>query len=101
MTHDDRIQATAIITLLAALFGALWALQRGLAPQAVALTAGLAYGAALALTSPLQAPLGACVITSIKYAAITAAYAVWIAAAGAYAVWKLLRGRRAGTGVFV
>lgn len=100
MTHDDRIQVTAVIALLAALLGALWALQRGFDPQAVALTSALAYGAALAFTGPLQAPLGAAVVTSIKYAVVTAAFAVWVAAAGAYAGWQLLRGRAAAKGVF-
>lgn len=97
MTNDDRIQATAVIALLAALLGALWALQHGLGPQGVALAFGLAYGAALAFTGPLQAPLGESVVTSIKYAAFTAAFAVWVLAAGVYSGWQLLRERRTST----
>lgn len=102
MTNDDRIQTTAVIALLAALLGALWALQREFDPQGVALTSGLAYGAALAFTGPLQAPLGESVVTSIKYATLTTVFAVWVLGAGTYCGWQLLRERRtsASKGVF-
>lgn len=99
MTTDDRIRAAALIALLAALLAALWALQSGLAPQTIALASALAYGAALALTGPLQAPLGESVVTSAKYAGLTAVFAVWVAVAGAYAGWQLLRDRAAARGV--
>lgn len=100
MTDADRTQTTALISLLAALLGTLWALQHGLDPQAVALAAGLAYGVALTLTAPLQAPLGAVLATSAKYTAITLAFSVWIAATGVHAGWQLLRGRGFAKGVF-
>lgn len=102
MTTDDRVQTAAVIALLAALLGALWALQRGFGPQGIALAFGLAYGGALAFTGPLQAPLGESVVTSIKYAAFTTAFAVWGLAVGAYSGWQLLRDRRTSTpkGVF-
>jgi small basic protein len=100
VTNDDRIQVTAVIALLAALLGALWALQHGFDPQGVALVSGLAYGAALAFTGPLQAPLGESVVTSIKYAAVFAVFGVWVLGAGAYAGWQLLRERRSEKGVF-
>lgn len=93
MTHDDRIQATALITLLAALLGALWALQRGCDVQGIALAAGLAYGAALALTGPLQAPLGESVMTSLKYVGLALAFAVSVLISSMYAGWQALRGR--------
>ncbi|WP_326655620.1 hypothetical protein [Streptomyces sp. NBC_01750] len=94
MSDDDRTQATALIALLAALLGTLWALQRGLDPQTVALAAGLAYGIALALTVPLQAPLGDVLATSAKYTGLTLAFSVWIALSGVYAGWELLRNRQ-------
>ncbi|MFJ8982675.1 hypothetical protein [Streptomyces sp. NPDC102282] len=102
MTNEDRIQVTAVIALLVALLGALWALQRGFDPQGVVLAAGLAYGAALAFTGPLQAPLGESVVTSVKYVAVAAVFSVWVLGAGAYAGWQLLRERRTSTskGVF-
>ncbi|MBV9024696.1 MAG: hypothetical protein JO362_13095 [Streptomycetaceae bacterium] len=104
MTYDDRIRATAIIALLAALLaallGALWALQHGLAPESIAWAAGLAYGAVgVLMASALRAPLGAAVVTSIKYAGFTVAFSVWIAVAGTYAALQLLLGR-APKGVF-
>ncbi|MEU6284978.1 hypothetical protein [Streptomyces sp. NPDC047028] len=102
MTTDDRVQTTAVIALLAALLGALWALQRGFDPQGVALTAVLAYGGALAFTGPLQAPLGESVVTSVKYAVVTVVFALWVLGAGVFAGWQLLRERRTATskGVF-
>ncbi|MGW1765045.1 hypothetical protein ACWCQL_13340 [Streptomyces sp. NPDC002073] len=101
MTDADRTQATTLIALLAALLAMLWALQQGLDPQAVALSAVLLYGAALALAAPtLQAPLGAVLSTSAKYVAFTVVFSVWIAATGAHVGWQLLRGRGFGTGVF-
>ncbi|MBV9025215.1 MAG: hypothetical protein JO362_15810 [Streptomycetaceae bacterium] len=94
MTHDDRTRVTAVIALLAALLSTLWALQHGLAPQSIAWTSGLTYGAVGLLTaSALQAPLGAVAVTSVKYAGITMAYSAWIAVAGIYAGCQLLRGR--------
>ncbi|MFE2749625.1 hypothetical protein ACFXKX_35795 [Streptomyces scopuliridis] len=100
MNDDDRTQATAVIALLAALLGTLWALQRGLDPQTVALSAGLAYGAALALAGPLQAPLGAVLATSAKYTGLALALAVGVILSGLCAGWQQLRGRRASKGVF-
>ncbi|MFG2176938.1 hypothetical protein ACGFMO_37190 [Streptomyces niveus] len=100
MTNDDRTRATAVTVLLAALLGSLWALQRGFDPQGVALAAVLAYGAALAITGLLQAPLANAVTTSVKYVVLGAAFTVWVAAAGAYAGWQLLRGYAAAKGVF-
>lgn len=96
---NDRIQAAAVIALLAALLGALWALQRGLDPQTVALTAGLVYGAALALTVPLQAPLGEVLTTSAKYAGLTLAFTIAVLFSAAYSGWQQLRGRHQVEGV--
>ncbi|MFF4647472.1 hypothetical protein [Streptomyces sp. NPDC001389] len=93
MTTEDRTQATALFALLAALFGALWALQRGHGPQSALLFAALAYGAALALAGPLQAPLGEAVATSAKYTGITLVCTTWLAVTGAHAGWQLLRSR--------
>ncbi|MEU0743987.1 hypothetical protein [Streptomyces sp. NPDC006134] len=100
MTHEERIQTTALIALLAALLGTLWALQSGSDVQGVSLAAGLAYGAALALTGPLQAPLGESVVTSLKYAAVALGFAVTVLVSGTYAGWQLLRSRRTPKGVF-
>lgn len=68
--------------------------------QGVALSAGLAYGAALILAAPLQAPLGAVLATSIKYTAVTLAFAVWVAVTGVHAGWQLLRGHGFTKAVF-
>ncbi|MFD8386536.1 hypothetical protein ACFV2X_49945 [Streptomyces sp. NPDC059679] len=101
MTHDDRAQATAVIALLAALLAAVWAWRLGWGPTACAEVTGVVYVAVAALvSSALHAPLGAVVVTSVKYTAITAAYSVWVAAAALYAVCRLLSGRTS-KGVFV
>ncbi|ATL88759.1 hypothetical protein [Streptomyces malaysiensis] len=94
MTRDDSAQVTAILALLAAPLAAVWAWRQGLGTLTSAEVAGLVYGAVASLVgSKLRAPLGAVVVTSVKYAAITAAYSVWLAVAALYAGWRLLRGR--------
>ncbi|WP_327359881.1 hypothetical protein [Streptomyces sp. NBC_01304] len=100
MTHDDKVQATAVIALLAALLGTLWGLQSGYSAETTVLAAALAYGLALSLTGTMQAPLDAVVITSIKYAVLTGAFALWVLGAGLYAGWQLVRGRTETTGAF-
>lgn len=101
MTHDDRVQAAAVIALLAAVLAAVWAWRNGLAPEPIAWLSGAAYGAALLFVAPaLQASSGAVAVTSIKYAAFIAAFSVWVTATGVYAIRQLLRGRNASKGVF-
>lgn len=104
MTHNDRVQASASIALLAALLAAVWAWRTGLDAESLGWLAGGAYGAVVVFLAPaLHAPTGAVAVTSIKYAALTAAFSVWVAAAGTYAIVQLLRGRAASTpkGAFV
>jgi hypothetical protein len=101
VTHDDRVQAAAVIALLAAVLAAVWGWRQGLAPEPIAWTSGAAYGAALLFVAPaLQAPSGETAVTSIKYAALTTAYSVWVAVAGVYAIGQMLNGRRTSKGVF-
>lgn len=101
MTHDDRVQAAAVIALLAAVLAAVWGWRNGLAPEPIGWLAGAAYGAALLFVAPaLRAPSGATAVTSIKYALFTTAFSVWIAVSGIYAIGQLLRGRDDQRGVF-
>ncbi|MBU3865543.1 hypothetical protein KN815_16095 [Streptomyces sp. 4503] len=94
MRRDERAQVAAILALLAAVLAAVWAWRQGLGTMTSAEVAGLVYGAVASLVgSKLQASLGAVVVTSVKYAAITAAYSVWLVVAAVYAGWRLLRGR--------
>lgn len=98
MTHDDRVRASAVIALLAAVLAAVWAWRQGLDPESLGLLAGAAYGAALLFVAPaLKTSSAAAAVTSIKYAALTAAFSVWVAAAGTYAIVQLLRGRATST----
>ncbi|GAA0357554.1 hypothetical protein PV735_46750 [Streptomyces turgidiscabies] len=101
MTNDDRVQTAAVIALLAAVLAAVWGWRTGLASEPIAWLSGAAYGAALLFVAPaLQAPPGATAVTSIKYAAFTTAYSVWVAVAGIYAIGQLLRGRADSKVVF-
>ncbi|QKZ20581.1 hypothetical protein [Streptomyces chartreusis] len=102
MTHDDRVQAAAVIALLAAVLAAVWGWRQGLAFEPIGWTSGAAYGAALLFVAPaLKAPTGATAVTSIKYALLTTAYSVWVAVAGVYAIGQLLFGREdSSKGVF-
>ncbi|WP_330294084.1 hypothetical protein [Streptomyces sp. NBC_00576] len=101
MTNDDRVQTAAVIALLAAVLAAVWGWRTGLTPEPVAWLSGAAYGVALLFVAPaLRAPSGATAVTSIKYAAFTAAYTVWVAVSGVYAIGQLLRGRADSKVVF-
>lgn len=102
MTHDDRIQASAVIALLVAVLTAVWAWRQGLDPESLGWLTGAAYGAALLFVAPaLKTSSAAAAVTSIKYAAFTLAASVWVAAAGIVAIVQLLRGRgTSSTGAF-
>ncbi|MGW6412173.1 hypothetical protein ACWF95_33970 [Streptomyces vinaceus] len=77
MTPTDRIQFAAILALLAALLGSLWALSEGMTPAQVLQVTGLAYGAAAAgLRSLLQVSYADIVLQSAKSTALVLAYIV-------------------------
>jgi len=102
VTHDDRVQAAAVIALLAAVLAAVWGWRHGLAPEPLGWLAGAAYGATVLFLAPaMRAPSGETAVTSIKYALFTTAFSVWIAVAGLHAITQLLRSQRqTSKGVF-
>jgi hypothetical protein len=95
VTHDDRVQAAAVIALLAAVLAAVWGWRHGLAPELLGWLAGVAYGAVVLFLAPaMRAPSGETAVTSIKYALLTVALSVCTAVAGVRAITQLWRGER-------